>query len=258
MNSDPSRRLEQLLWWLSTGLIAAGLVLHFAFNMDSLITAILIGMGIVSLGLNILLGGDIVVGPEPRSFSAKGTAAVGNLVIRAGLCDLTLGDGPNDRVAQVRFGPLGKPRFLVENGVAQLAMVSSLPNIATWDARLATNILWDIEAHSSLGHSAFDLTTLRLKTFTARTSFGQIALTCPEHDYTDIVLSTAAGTIILIIPDSVEAVVDCDLGRLAELDIKNKRLLAENQRRFVTDNTQPTTAQVAIQIRAAAGKIVIP
>jgi hypothetical protein len=257
--SQPFRRIAQILWWASLVLILAGLLLYLLPVLAIVPADILMGGGIVLLGANILMGGDIIVGPEPRRFSARGQVVRGVFRAGVGLSDLLVGAGPNDRIAVIRSGPLGSPFFRVEEGVAylQVGRPPLEPNLARWQAGLATNMLWDIEARSSLGHLRLNLYQLRLETVRASTSMGSLHVICPGRGFTEITLQTAIGQVTVTLPPDVEADVQVDEGTLARVLVRNDRLIAQGGGRYTTPPVEQAAARVAIRVRTAAGDVLL-
>ncbi len=259
MQNNMLRRLQIILCWAGLALVAAGVALDFMAAAGPALPALLTGVGLAALGLNILLGGDLVAGPEPRAFTARGQVARGYLEVGAGLADLSLEAGESDRIASVRFGPFGRPAFRAEGGVARLGLRNPplLPNIARWQAALAGNVLWDIEARSSLGDLRLDLFDLRLETVWARTLLGRIEVTCPVRGYTRMHLGSAAGEIELIVPPGVGAQITLRKGELASVAVENERLMPLGPHRYVTADYDTALVQVEVAIHSTAGDVIL-
>ncbi len=258
MHNDPLRSVEQILWWAALALIAAGLALAF-MPPGPIPPGVVFGAGLIALGLNMLLGGDVIAGPEPRAFTARGQVVRGRLEVAAGLSDLSVDDGGSDRIAAIRFGPFGQPAFTAEGGMAHLGLKNPplRPNIARWEARLADNVLWDIDARSSLGELRLDLSRLRLETVRARTILGRIHVACPQRGYARIDLKTAAGAIEVSVPPEVGATIRVRHGALGTVTVSNKRLLAPAPLHYVTPDYETAAAQVEIDVQAAAGEVIL-
>jgi len=233
------------LFWGGVLLSAAGAVL---FALPAPPAPVVLGAGLAALGLSLLLAGDVVAGPAPRSYSARGQVVRGRVDIAAGLSNA------------VTFGPFGRPQVTVEEGVAHVRLASPrlLPSLATWRAELAGNVLWDLDVRSSLGGLLLDLRSLRLERVSARTWMGRLRVICPETlGHTEIELKTTLGTIEVIIPEGVGAQVTVSHGSLGTVRQKNERLLAPGQRRYVTADFESAAAQVDIRIEAASGDVVL-
>jgi hypothetical protein len=254
-----NRLIIQILAYLGIALILGGVILLYVPGSVFVPPGALIGFGLAALGINIVLGGDLVVGPSPRTFSARGQVVRGYLDISAGPADLTVSGGTKSRIASVTHGPLGKPVFVVEEGVARLRLHNNvlIPNITRWRANLASNILWDINAHSSLGILELDLSQLRLEKVAASTSWGQMKITCPKRGYAQIDLKTTAGLIEVTIPDGVGAHVTIESGLLANVEIQNEKLLAEDQQTFTSLDYDTASATVEIHVKADVGDVYI-
>jgi hypothetical protein len=240
-------------------LIAAGLVLLFVPTVQSGLPVALLGGGLALLGADALLGGDLKTGLQPRTFNARGEVARGKLIARCGLSDLAVHTGPLDRIASIAFGPLGKPAFDETDGVATFRLASPRlrPNVAAWRADLAPNVLWDVDVRSSLGHVDLDLRDMRLERVTAHTSFGRVRIVCPERGYTGMNLKTMAGEIEIVLPPGVGAAIEVRTGALGAVTVNNKRLLAPDQRRFVTADVDTAAARMIIRVEAAAGDVIL-
>jgi hypothetical protein len=258
MLSTFHKRIVQVLWWGGLGLLIGGaLLLALRYR---LIGGAGLGIGLAALGVNALLGGgELRTGYEIRPFTARGVVVRGRLESNSLLSDLTIGSCGTDRVAAVRFGPFGKPQFTVIDNVAHLRLRGSplRPNVATWEANLAGNVLWDVEARSWLGDLTFDLGSLRLDQVDIRSALGTLTVTCPAHGYTHLHLKTQIGQIVLNVPPEVEARVRLKRGWLSTLRVKNERLLSVGRRRFSTPDFDSAAAQVEVTIEVGAGDVIL-
>lgn len=251
------RQIAQALWWVGLVMLIVGIalaVLRFGFP-----GYVLIGGSFVTFGLNALMGGDLIAGPEPRPFTARGAVVRGRLVARTGLCDLSVGICGSDRIAAVQYGPLGKPGFEVRDGVAYLRLVQAAfqPNVTAWKADLANNVLWDIEADSFLGDLSLDLSNLRMEEIKVKTTLGFVDIVCPTRGYTRMNVRSSLGEIEVKIPPQVGAKLVIRQGTLATVNIQNERLQPTRRNRYATSDFETAPAQVEIQIETAAGDIVL-
>lgn len=252
------RRVAQILWWVGfTGILVGALTPIWGIR--PLSAGLWLGGGLVALGLNVLLNGEVAIGPEPRPFTARGAVVRGHLEARIGLSDLSIGVCGKDRIATVLYGPLGNPDFEVLEGVARLRLASSLlnPSVSCWRTDLADNVLWDIEARSLLGDLSLDLENLRLEQVVVRSALGHIHVTCPTRGYTQVHLRVGVGEVELSIPPQTGAKLHIKRGRLATLTIKNERLLATSPHHFATADFETAPAQVEIVIETSAGDIIL-
>ncbi len=251
-----TRRLARLLGWLGLLLAAAGLGIPTLTAAASVPAMALIGAGVVALGLGVLLGGDLILGPPLRLFSARGEAVRGEVVARAGLCDVTLSGGLEGRLASVRFGPFGKPFFRAESGMATLRLSSGLrPNIASWEVVLARNVLWDVHLHSTLGDLTLDLSELRLERITACTALGRLCVRAPLRGYVQMHLRSALGVVEVDIPPRVGAQVTLRTGALAATTLHNGRLREVAPHCYRTEDYETAASQIDLQIDCAAGEV---
>lgn len=257
MASGMRRTVAQIVWWISVLALVGGLATTFA-GMRVVSVGLWAGVGVAGLGLNALLGGELIAGPLARPFTVRGQVVRGEAVIRAGLCDVAVGSCSNDRIASVQHGPLGKPKFAVEDGVAALRLTNPLlPNVAQWQANLARNVLWDLDVRSGLGDQALDLSALRVERVVARSGMGRIEITCPARGVTQMFLRTGSGEIEVRIPQHTGARVVVSRGALSALRVENPRLEALDERRYATANFEHASTQMEIKVEAGAGDIVI-
>jgi hypothetical protein len=252
------KRIVQVLWWGGLGLLVGGaLLLALRYR---LVGGAVLGVGLAALGVNALLGGgELHTGYEIRPFTARGVVVRGRLESNSLLSDLSVGSCGVDRIAAVRFGPFGRPQFNVVDNVAYLRLRGSplRPNVSSWEANLAGNVLWDVEARSWLGDLTFDLGDLRLDQVDIRSSLGALAVTCPTHGYTHLRLKTRIGQITLHVPPEVEARVRLKRGWLSTVRIKNERLLSVGKRRFCTPDFDSAAAQVEVTIEVGSGDVIL-
>jgi hypothetical protein len=249
--------LARIIFWLSILVGIAALVVIFG-RVQILPAAVLIGLTGAAFGLSALLGGEIIAGPQPKQYTVKGQVVRGDLSVRAGLTDFTLEMGKPDRVATLHHGPLGKPKLAVQDGIATLKLANGLiPNIARWDAKLATNVLWDIDARTSLGELSLDLSGIRVERVIAQTGWGKLDVTLPTRGYTQLFLTSSAGEITIRIPDEVGARFVIERGSLATLTIQNPRVTALDAKRCSTTDYDTASTQVDIKIEVSSGEITI-
>ncbi|MBN1309767.1 MAG: hypothetical protein JXB30_00015 [Anaerolineae bacterium] len=255
--SKLARQIAQAFWWIGLMMMVVGIslaILRFRFP-----GFMLIGGSFVVLGLNALIGGEITAGPEPRSFTARGSVVRGRLEAKTGLCDLVVGKCGSDRVATTHYGPLGKPGFEVRDGIAYLRLVQAAfqPNVTQWRSELAANVLWDVEAHSFIGELIMDLSELRLEEVIAGTKLGYIKMTCPTRGYVRMSLNSTFGEIEIEVPPQVGVKVAVKKGPLATLAINNERIETIRHNRYATPDFDAAPAQVEIHIRSSAGDIIL-
>ncbi|MBN1430219.1 MAG: hypothetical protein JXB07_17755 [Anaerolineae bacterium] len=252
-----TRQVTQAFWWIGLVMMIVGIalaVLRFRFP-----GFMLIGGSFVVLGLNTLMGGDLIAGPEPRSFTARGAVVRGRLEARTGLCDLVVGKCGSDRVATTHYGPLGKPGFEVRDGVAylRLAQAAFQPNVTRWQADLATNVLWDVEARSFIGEMLLDLSDLRLEEVIAGTTLGYIHVTCPTRGYVRMSLTSVCGEIEIKVPPQVGVKIVIKPGALATVINRNERITLVKRNRYATPDFDTASGQVEMHIRVAAGDVIL-
>lgn len=257
LSDHPMRRAAQFLGWLGVLALLGGAI-TFALRLQ-IVPGVLVAGGLIAIGINSVIGRELVMGAEPRSFTVRGPVVRGEVDARAGMNNLTLGACPNDRIATMRYGPFGNPGFEVKDGVAAVDLRTSLfrPNIAHWAVDLAGNVLWDVETRSFAGDMWLDLTHLRLSRLETRTAMGHITVQLPERGYVEMNLRIGIGRLELAIPPQTGVRIVVYRKQLATLEIHNERLVSIAPDRYTTPGYDEAPGQADIRIFASAGDVVI-
>mgnify|MGYP001384095178 CR=1 FL=1 len=79
------RRAELALFWGGLALTVLGAVMTAVPAARFAPPAVVLGVGLAALGLNVLLGGDFTAGPRARTYTARGQVVRGRVEIAAGL-----------------------------------------------------------------------------------------------------------------------------------------------------------------------------
>jgi hypothetical protein len=250
------RRLALILWWGTLVLVVVG-VLSLAVGWPGLTPGAWVGGALVGLGLNVLLAGDLVVGPEARPFSAHAQVTRGVLKVDAAWADVQVTCGDGERVAVVRCGPLARPDFEVTSGVARLHLGrrGGWLSVAGWEAGLAGNILWDIEARGLLGSLTLDLRHLRLKRARLHNGLGCLRVICPQRGFATLALTNQLGTVEVIVPPRVGVRLRLERGPLATVQIDRRRFRQLGPERYSTPESDPAEGLVDLVVRAHAGEV---
>jgi hypothetical protein len=128
------------------------------------------------------------------------------------------------------------------------------PNVTLWRTDLASNVLWDVVARSSLGNLRLNLGGLRLERVEAHTWGGRLSLTCSDRGYVEIQLSTRIGEIEVTVPPDTGAEIVVESGVLGTVTSRNDRLIALGHR-YVTPDYEGASSQVSIRIKARSGDV---
>jgi hypothetical protein len=250
------RRIGRVLWWIGLPATAGGIV-GFALKAQ-LPGGIALGTGLALIGLNILLNGELIVGPEPRPFSARGSAVRGRLEARTGLCDLRVATCGPERIAGIVYGPFGKPGFEVVDGVAELQLRPTFPPAITrWQSDLAGNVLWDARIRSFLGDLVLDLNQLRFETLSAQTTLGRLSIALPRRGYARMSVNSSLGEIEVFIPAETGVKIAVRRGALATIHVTDPRLVEVSPGQYVTPDFDTTQGQVELAIRTWSGDVTL-
>jgi len=257
MLTNRSRRnAGRALWWAGLPLTVGGGA-AFALGLR-LVGGVGLGAGLILLGLNVLINGELVVGPEPKPFSARGSVVRGHVEARTGLCDLRLSQCGPERIAGIVYGPFGKPGLDVVDGVAQIRLRSGFPPAVTrWQSDLAGNVLWDAEIESFMGDLILDLSALRFESLTARTRLGRLSVALPRRGYVQMRLRNSLGDIEVYIPPETGVNVVVRAGSLARVQVRDERLAEFAPRRYSTPDFDASPVQVELTIQSWAGDIIL-
>lgn len=258
------RRIAQGLFWLAVALLGGAIAVAFLPGAPTRLGSLLAGGGLAALGANVLLGGDVIAGPLPRSFTARGQVVRARLEADTGMAALAIGQAeaghsPENVIATLLCGPLNRPELAIEDDVTTLRMVARRlpPALARWRADLAANVLWDVDVRSSLGNLALDLSGLRLDRVTVESRSGAVRVVCPRRGAARLDIRTEGGGVELVVPEEAGVHVEVMAGPLATVSVNNKRLLAPGQSRYVTPNLETAPTQIEVTIQTESGDIVL-
>ncbi|NDJ52839.1 MAG: hypothetical protein GYB68_07130 [Chloroflexi bacterium] len=251
-----TRRIAQGLWWLGLLLIVGGAALVVA-QVPGIPGLAVLGGGLAALAVNALLAGDIIIGPAPKPFSIRGSVVRGDVLVKAGLSDISMRSRGPGRIAQLQYGPFGQPGFEIKDGVAYLTMTGNLTNATDWEAELANNVLWDLRVQSSLGNQSLDLSGVRMEKARFRSLLGNISVACPQRGVVKMGYKTLLGRIELAIPEGIGADVRVKVGPLASLTVNNERLVFLDDSHLISEDRDEQAAQLEIIIEAGLGDVVL-
>ena len=95
------RLLALMLFWVAVLLAAVGIVTNLSGVLD-LPLGVWLGAALMTLGLNVLVGGDLVAAPEAKPYSVKAKVSRAVLDIAADLPDVEVRANPDyERLATV-------------------------------------------------------------------------------------------------------------------------------------------------------------
>ena len=249
------RRAGRALWWSGLPLVVGGSV-AFAFG-QRLIGGVGLGAGLILLGLNVLINGELVVGAEPRPFSARGSVVRGHVEARTGLCDLRVSQCGPERIAGIVYGPFGKPGLDVVDGVAQIRLRSGFPPAITrWQSDLAGNVLWDADIESFMGDLLLDLNALRFESLAARSRLGRLSVALPRRGYARMRLLNTLGDIEVYIPPETGVNIVVRRGPLSDVLIKDERVTEFSPGHYSTPDFESASTQIELSIRSWSGDII--
>jgi len=256
-----TRTIARLFFWVSMLLLIGSVVV--LITKPGFQPGLLFGGALIALALNILLAGDVAIGGALNTFTARGNVVRAVVNVKAGLCDLSVGSCPNDRVAMMRYGPMGKPTFNVKDGIGYMRLDQSVmrPNVSHWQTGLAGNVLWDVNVRSWLGDINLNFIDLRLEKVRARTSLGRMQVACPERGYVQMHLHTGLGQVEVVLPPTNEVGVRFLIkrGALSTLTVNTEvgRLLDIGNNRYITPGFDEAAAQVDIEIISPIGDVIL-
>lgn len=252
------RVLALVLFWTAVLLAVAG-GLTTAFGLLGLPLGVWLGAALMTLGLNVLVGGDLIVAPDAKPFSVKAKVSRAVLDIAAELPDVEVrANNDYERLATVRAMAGGGPNLEVVEGVAHLRLAQSspwIPGAANWQARLATNVLWDVKARSLLGHLNVDLSGIRVDRVALKSLLGGVHVTCPRRGRPRIELETWLGDLVVVVPSEVGARVKVEPGRLAHVNLDSTAFDQLDETTYVTHNVETAQTVAVITLRTQAGEM---
>jgi hypothetical protein len=240
-------------------LLVAGGILNQLLGFLGLPLSVWVGGALLALGLNMLVGGDLVVAARDKPFSTRAKVSRAVLEVSSGLSDVQVRSSNSfERLASVRAGSGANPAFEVVDGVARLRIAPRLrwlSGAGTWRAMLATNVLWDVSATSALGHLDFDLSDVRVDRVSVKSDLGSARVTCPRRGRPVLELETSTGDLDVILPPGVGARVRLKLGRLANVDLDGGDFERLDAHTLVTRNVEEADTVAEIALRVWAGEV---
>lgn len=248
------------LWWLAVLLVVGG-GLAKVLGLVNLPYSVWLGGGLLALGLNILLGGDVVVASREKPFTARAQVSRAELSLASGLSDVRVRASRNfERLASVRAGSGVLSKLDVVDGVARLRVTSPLSwmsGVGEWRISLATNVLWDVKAHSTLGSLELDLQDVRVDRVSAKSDLGGVRVICPRRGRPSLELETTLGDLDVVLPGNVGARVRVKRGRLAGLELDDATFEQLNPNTYVTRNLDAvdTVAEIVLRVRTGEARV---
>lgn len=254
------RLLAALSLWAAVLLMVAGAVTGL-FGVLPLPPGLLLGGGLFVLGLHVLVAGDLIFSTRVRPFTARAQVSRASLEVHSGMADVAVAASDGfERLAAVRVGPDAHPDFKVEDGVAHLRVsrrLGWLPGTANWQARLANNVLWDVEAHSLVGNLDVDLREIRVETVFLKSDLGGVRVYCPRRGRPLIELEARIGDLEVVLPDNVAARVKLEGGRMANLDLDREIFERVDRETYVTldADSAATVADITLRIQVGEARV---
>lgn len=247
-----------MLFWVAVLLAAVGIVTNL-LGLLELPLGVWLGAALMTLGLNVLVGGDLIATPEAKPYSVKAKVSRAVLDIASDLPDVEVRANPDyERLATVRAMAGGGPNLEVVDGVAHLRLEQRsrwFPGAVNWQARLATNVLWDVKAHSLLGHLNVDLQGIRVDRVALKSILGGVHVTCPQRGRPQIELETWLGDLVVEVPREVGAQVTVEPGRLAHVGLDSADFEQVDETTYVTHNVETAQTVAVIRLRTQAGEM---
>jgi hypothetical protein len=252
------RLLAVLLWWLAVLLFVAGGLTKIIGLVD-LPLSVWVGGSLMALGLNVLVAGDLVVTiPSSKPFNARAQVSRAVLDATSVWADVEVRAGADyERLAAIRMEASTRPKLKVVEGVAHLGLsrrLRWLPGEADWRATLATHVLWDVRAHSTLGDVDVDLRGLRVDRVSLKSTLGSGRIVCPQRGRPVVEVETLLGDLEVMLPPEVGARVRVAGGRFANVSLDEEHFEQINATTFATHDLEPTDAAVEITLRIQAGE----
>jgi hypothetical protein len=242
------------MWWIGLPATIVGAVI-FILGIR-LAGGLTLGIGLVLIGLNVLINGELVAGPEPRPFSARGSVVRGHIEARTGMCDLRIAQCGPERIAGIVYGPFGKPGLEVIDGIAQIRLMAGFPPpITRWQSDLAGNVLWDADIRSFMGDLLLDLSALRFESLRASTRVGRLSVALPRRGYATMDLRNSLGDIEVFLPAETGVNVTVKRGPLSSVVIRDPRLAEFRPGHYGTPDYDSSPAQIELTITCWSGDI---
>lgn len=216
---------------------------------------------LVVAGVAVLLGGDINLGGQPRTFGiTRGTVESGTVEISAGEVDVKLHANPREgRLVTGQYAANSRPALDVRDNYAYLRMDRSATpwlSFSDWEVGLAPDLPWQVLISSSIGAIEADLGEVIVQNATLATGIGDIRVTAPREAFEPLLLRSVVGDIHVVVPQGVAATVQVQGSRMVAVHVDETRYLPNDDGTYSARASERITqGRVDIQVHGTFGDV---
>jgi hypothetical protein len=194
-----------ILWSLLLILAGVILLLDSFLLLEDFNAVALLPLGLVVIGAQILLRGDLFPSDDARTFGVtRGSVESATLEISSGEIDVQIRALQREgRLIAGQFAANARPALNVRETYAHIKMnraSTSWLSFADWQIALAQDLPWQILLSTYLGQVALDLSDVIVHDAVVATGFGDIRFVAPPEAFGTMYLKSSLGNIHVVTP----------------------------------------------------------
>jgi hypothetical protein len=183
---------------------------------------------LLALGIQLLLHGDIAPSWQAHTFGiTRGSVESASIEIESGELDVQLRAlRKPGRLIAGQYTARSRPDLTVRHNHATLRMQRGQSwwlSLAYWDVGLANDLPWEVLMSSYLGHLEADLRDLLIQRVYMSSGIGNVSLICPHRAAGMIFARSTFGDVQLTIPDHSRAQIVIKTGPFGRVRVNEAR-----------------------------------
>ncbi len=213
---------------------------------------------LVAVGFQLLIRGDIAPSWQAHTFGiTRGSVQSGGLEIESGELDVQLRNlRKPGRLIAGQYTARSRPGLVVRNNRATLRMQRGQTwwlSLADWDVGLAQDLPWEILVSSYLGRLEVDLRGLQIDRAYVSSGLGSVNVACSEEAKGPVYARSTFGDVRLTIPEHSHAVITVSPSPFGRVRINTSRF--EQIEPGVYATVQSADAPAAPDLTIVAGTV---
>lgn len=248
------------LWPLLLTVIGVALLLNNFLLLGDFNVVSLLPLVLVTVGLVILLRGDLVPGSEGWTFAiTRGSVESGTLEISAGEVDIQLRALQQEgRLIAGQFAQGARPTLQSTDNHAHLILDRAQTpwySLANWEMSIARDLPWQVYVSTHLGQVNINLAEVIIQDALIATGLGDIRLVAPAEALGPLVVCSALGDIHVVTPVGHPTRIQVEGGRLVRVHTDANRYEAIGPSLYAALDAQVNTPPVEITIRGTLSSV---
>ncbi len=209
---------------------------------------------LIAAGLQMLWRGDLGFTWQAQTFGiTRGNVQSAALEASSGELDVKVRALRREgRLIAGQYTARSRPALGVRGTHARLSMqrgATWLLSLADWEIGLARDLPWNLLLSAHLGDLDVDLRSLNVEQANLATGIGDLRIVASDISVGGVYGCSTFGSVTLVIPPEVEAVIHVQTGAIARLQVDETRYLMLEPGVYATlhyeQSAQPLTAKVS-------------